>query len=102
MRSRWGSGYAGADEDPSHHRAFNLVARRSASKHPADLYPARSRADRIFVLDERLTRQFGKKLAMLTAGKQHRDVGTQATQHSRIYTAHTAGLLQGGRYLRVG
>lgn len=50
---------------PSHHRAFNLVARRSASKHPADLYPARSRADRIFELDERLMRQFERSLAML-------------------------------------
>lgn len=50
---------------PSHRRACNLVARRSGSKHHADLYPARSRADRIFALDERLTRQFGKTLTML-------------------------------------
>ncbi len=58
--------------DPSHHRAINLVACRSASKHHADSQPQADgeildplRADRILALDERLTRQFGKTLAVL-------------------------------------
>ena len=50
----------------------NLVARRLASKQRDDSQPQADgesldpfRADRIFALDERLTRQFGKTLAML-------------------------------------
>jgi hypothetical protein len=55
-------------KDPSHRRAGKRVARRSAPKHQAEgesLDPFR--ADRIFALDERLTRQLEKTLAMLVS-----------------------------------